>query len=1005
MSKVARFICFLEDHEIELAFISETWLADASNPSTATLKDSGFSIIHSYRSDKQGGGTAIIHKTGLSISNCTFASEVTTFEYICTLIKQNNHLPVLAVSIYRPGSQHLTPQFFNELNNFLGIVSSKHDSIILCGDLNVHFENVGDKQVIECNTILQSYGFINHVNQPTHILGGTLDQICTMGVSVSSTVVDKSDSIGSDHYPILSRINLSPKLKSKKEISFRNIKKMDFITFNNRLADNVSHLLEQVTCFHDGVKEIGSICTDLLDEFAPVVKKTVTTVKHAPWFDSEYRQWRTKRRKAERKWKQSMKKNGVCHETDELKIVYKDLTDKCVALADHKKKKYITNLIDNSGNKPKTLFEMVNKALDRKQDSSLPDLSESIPDVATLAKEFNQYFIEKIQKIRSSIAPDSSFTPSSQPNDTSCPIEPSYPSGPSSPPSGPSFPSLPSYPSGPSSPPSGPSFPSLPSYPSGSSSPPNGPSTKILDSFRPATLEEIDEIITESGLDCSPSDILPTTLLKDNISILKEFILKLVNLSLADGDFEGVKLADIIPIIKGSTLDNNILKNYRPVSNLSFLGKLIERVVLRRLNEHLKINNLEIPEQSAYKKNFSTETVLVRLTNDALIASDNKTATILMLLDLSAAFDTVDHSLLLNILRKEIGITGTALRWFRSFLTGRSQRIRLGDTLSDAIIIKFGVPQGSVLGPILFNIYIRSLYGVIKKLGFSVLGYADDHQIYHSFKHFNQADVITNKLVTCFKRVQEWMKSVYLQLNSGKTEIIVIGPPNVLNNITIGGVFLTPTTCIRFVSTAKNLGFLIDSHLTFHKQVIAVKKKSFLTLRNIRRIRKLMSEDQLKTVTNALTVSCLDYCNALYFGINRSDIRHLQIVQNMAAKCVTGKRKYDHVDNDLVDLHWLTIDKRIIFKIALLVFKALMGLAPTYIQELISYKSVGRTCTLYTPKVNTMFGKRAFSSMGPRVWNKLPSFVTDCDNIGRFKRMLKTFLFNLSEFEVGNMGF
>ena len=164
------------------------------------------------------------------------------------------------------------------------------------------------------------------------------------------------------------------------------------------------------------------------------------------------------------------------------------------------------------------------------------------------------------------------------------------------------------------------------------------------------------------------------------------------------------------PLIKGQSLDPSDLKNYRPIYNLSIIGKLIERVVLKRLNDHLSRNNLNIPFQSAYKKHHSTETLLIRIVNDLLITTDEKKATVVMLLDLSVAFDTVDHTKLLHILCKDIGISSNTLKWFKSFLSGRCQKVSINGTESSEIIIKFGVSQGSVLGPVLFNIYIRSLY-------------------------------------------------------------------------------------------------------------------------------------------------------------------------------------------------------------------------------------------------------------------------------------------------------
>jgi hypothetical protein len=215
----------------------------------------------------------------------------------------------------------------------------------------------------------------------------------------------------------------------------------------------------------------------------------------------------------------------------------------------------------------------------------------------------------------------------------------------------------------------------------------------ILSGFTPTNRQEIEDILKETDFKCAPNDMLPAELFKDNISSFTDVLVELVNLSLTTGNVDGVKHADVIPLLKNAKLDSNNLKNYRPVSNLTFLGKLIERVVLRRLNAHMRCNGMHVDEQSAYKKNNSTESLLVRITNDILVASDAKTATVVMLLDLSAAFDTVDHNILIKILRDDIGLRKTALDWFVSFLCGRTQCVRIGSTTSDSIYINLEYPR------------------------------------------------------------------------------------------------------------------------------------------------------------------------------------------------------------------------------------------------------------------------------------------------------------------------
>ena len=201
---------------------------------------------------------------------------------------------------------------------------------------------------------------------------------------------------------------------------------------------------------------------------------------------------------------------------------------------------------------------------------------------------------------------------------------------------------------------------------------------------------------------------MPVDLTKDHLDNLLPIWCHLINLSLSEGSIDGIKLAEITPKLKDISSNHEQFGNYRPISNLCFVGKLAERVVLRRLNEHMTRNTLHIDRQSGYKKHHSTETLLVKITNDLLVVADKKSATVMLLLDLSAAFDTVDHKKLLDILFVEIGIRGTALKWFKSFLTKRKQKVRIGDTLSEEVIVEFGVPQGSVLGPVLFNIYTLS---------------------------------------------------------------------------------------------------------------------------------------------------------------------------------------------------------------------------------------------------------------------------------------------------------
>ena len=211
-----------------------------------------------------------------------------------------------------------------------------------------------------------------------------------------------------------------------------------------------------------------------------------------------------------------------------------------------------------------------------------------------------------------------------------------------------------------------------------------------LTTFMDATEVEIRNIIQLSPAKSCELYLLPTWLLKECIV---PTITDIVNMSFRDSLMpKSLKTALIRPLLKKTGLDSDILKNYRPVSNLTFISKVIEKVVSGRLNEHLIKNSMFDPLQSAYRHKHSTETALIKVQNDILSALDAGSSAVLLMLDLSAAFDTKDHDILLSRLCNVYGITGDALDWFRSYLTGRIQRVVIENAVSGDQELGFGVP-------------------------------------------------------------------------------------------------------------------------------------------------------------------------------------------------------------------------------------------------------------------------------------------------------------------------
>ena len=521
------------------------------------------------------------------------------------------------------------------------------------------------------------------------------------------------------------------------------------------------------------------------------------------------------------------------------------------------------------------------------------------------------------------------------------------------------------------------------------------PGVKQLSTFSPTTAEELRKIISEHGVKSSPEDPLPAEVLKQNLDTFLPFWVEIVNLSLETACMDKVKSSVVLPLIKelNSMTDTENYKNYRPVSNLVFIGKLIERVVDIRLQDHLDANNLNIKEEYGYKQSHSTEMLLTYVSNTLLEACDKKIPSVVLLLDLSAAFDTVDHDKLLLIMEEEIGITGVALEWFRAFLTNRTQKVKIGDSYSDVALLLFGVIQGSILGPRLFNIYIRSVYKRVQPTQFEIVGFADDHQLIKQFLIQLRVKTLGDDIRNCLEEIAEWMREHFLCLNQSKTKILVVAPPSVKEKIKINGVILDEG-CIRFVESAKNLGVVIDSMLTFEEQIEKLVKSCFLTIRRLSKVRIYLTQHQLQVLVSSLVFSKLDYCNSLYYGLPTYTIKKLQHVQNCCARLVWKQSipARSSLNGIFLALHWLQVRFRIIYKILLITHNCLHKRAPVDVQSMLSYSTFQRNSKLRETRALSSYGDRAFSHVAPKLWNLLPNEISEEEDIVEFKKKVKSFL-------------
>ena len=433
---------------------------------------------------------------------------------------------------------------------------------------------------------------------------------------------------------------------------------------------------------------------------------------------------------------------------------------------------------------------------------------------------------------------------------------------------------------------------------------PQSENVQPLCSFFNITQGEVEDVIRKMNPSTCALDPFPSALLKANISAISPFITKIINHSLLAGYIpSALKTAVIRPLLKKSTLDPENLSNYRPISNLPFLSKILEKIVAAQLHNHLTHNSLFEKFQSGFRHGHSTETALVRVTNDLLMAADSGSPSLLILLDLTAAFDTVDHNILLHRLQHTIGLSDNVLNWFTSYLTDRTEHVALGKARSLTHKVICGVPQGSVLGPTLFTLYLLPLGRVISKHGISYHCYADDTQLYLRTTSTSTTPLPTSTLTTCLEEIEAWMTLNFLHLNSSKTEAILVGTPHQLRSSTITSITFSGQN-IPLSASVTNLGVKIDPQLTFDTHIKHLCKTSFYHLRNIAKLRPTLTLADAEKLVHFFVSSRLDYCNALLIGISGRSIQRLQYIQNSAARILMRVRKYDHITPILKSLHW-----------------------------------------------------------------------------------------------------
>lgn len=951
------FDCIYDTEKVQfdiLCFV-ETWLNEQNK---ALIHFDQYNHIMKQKvNTSRGGGISIFVKDGINFTvrnDLTFPDEVRHC-FDCIFIEvfnsdnETRHIAGTIIGIiYRSPSQKNEKQFISSLETLLDKIRGEDKEIVIMGDFNIDLlKSDTDANASNLLDMLVTNQLTPRITVPTRVTHGSATLIDHMYKKVSSAKCTSGTLISdiTDHYINFMFID-KPKTKSydPKYIRYRAFTDSNLEQFNDHLTAADWSSVYNTYDSNEAYRRFMSLYKGALDKAIPLKTKKFSKLKH------KKQSWMTKGILTSVKQKTKLYKIKM-HAQTELAMTettrkynrYRNILNKVIRNA---KRLHYQKLFMSSKNDMKQTWQNINAVLkSNKAKHNLPSRFKHNGSTMTNPKEianaFNNYYIN--------IGPSLAENIDSNQNNI---------------------------------------YDTMPQINLTGSfflAPTNELEiSKIIDKLKPKTSTGIDEISCK--------------LIKQSNTLIIPLLTYIINLSLETGKVpDDMKLAKIIPVYKNKEMDE--IQNYRPISLLPAFSKIIEKVVYDRLYGYFNRHSLFFTSQYGFRKHFSTELAISEFQDTIINNINKKLYSVGIFLDLSKAFDTLQHSILLNKLQ-HYGIRGTALKWFHSYLTNRSQTVCLNDIFSEKRIITCGVPQGSVLGPLLFLIYINDLCNVSKLAKFII--YADDTNILYS-----NADIKT-LMATANNDLQlviKWFKCNRLSLNTSKTKYIIFANKYKLRtesyddfDIVIDNEKLTKTKDIKF------LGVILQDDLKWTLHINEKCKKIGQILAILNKLKHNLPGKILKTIYTALIEPHLTYAITSWANLPDTSLKRLRLLQKRAIRVINNKNYNSHTEPLFKTSEILRLCDCYKLKCCKLYHQKLRGMLPehhrlkllTKAEYLPNCRDTRHSNDIHILPINSDLDKRSLNYSVGSVWNSLPETLKSKSDLSlsNYPKQVKKFYLN-----------